>query len=67
LGTYSAKLVALNRRTLLLVPTTEASLVDKLGQLLLHHLVDLGDGFIQTFLCRAGYMEIQRRVLWTAC
>ncbi len=65
MSTYSAKLVALNRRALLLVPTTKASLVDKLGQLLLHHLIDLGDSFIQAFLCRASYMEIKRRVLWT--
>jgi hypothetical protein len=48
---------------LLLIPAAETTFVDKLRQFLLHHLLDLGDRFIQAFLCRAGDMEIQRRVL----
>lgn len=60
-GTYAAKLVALD--VLFLLSATEASLVNKLGQFLLHELLNLGNSLLQAFLCRAGNVEIQRRVL----
>jgi hypothetical protein len=62
--TYSTKLITLDRR-LLLIPAAEAALIDKLGQFLLHHLLDLGNGLIQALFCRAGNVEIQGRVLRT--
>jgi hypothetical protein len=46
-----------------LVSATEAALVDELGEFLFHHLLDLRDSFVQTFLCGAGYVQVQRRVL----
>lgn len=62
LRTYPAILVPLN---LLLLSTAEASLVDELGELLLHHLFDLLDGLLEALLRGARHVKVQRRVLNT--
>lgn len=61
--TYPAEFVTFNR--LLLIPAAETAFVDKLRQLLLHHLLDLGYSLVQAFFGRACNMEIQGRVLGT--
>jgi hypothetical protein len=58
--TYAAVFISLD---LLLVSTTEAPFINQLGKLLLHHLLDLGDGFLQAFLGRACHMQVKGRVL----
>lgn len=60
LATYSTVLVPLN---LLLLPAAEAALVNELGELLLHHLFDLGDGLLESLLRSARHMKIKRGVL----
>lgn len=57
---YSSKLVPFD---LLLIPTTEATFVDQVGELLLHHIFDFLDGFFQSGLTRTGYVKVQRGVL----
>ena len=42
---------------------TETALIDEVRQLGVHELVDLLDGFLETFLGRAGNMKVKRRVL----
>ena len=59
---YPAKLIALNRM-LLFLTSTETTLIHQLGKLLLHQLMDLCDGLLQTLLGRASNVEIQRWVL----
>lgn len=61
--TYSTKLIPFHWRLLFLIPTAEATLVNELRELLFHQLFNLGDGFIQALLCRAGNMKIQRGIL----
>ena len=61
--TYTTEFVALNWRTVFLLATTEPTLIDELGKLLLHHLLDLCDGFLETLFGLAGDVEIQGRVL----
>lgn len=60
--TYPSILVPLN---LFLLSTAEASLVDELRELLLHHLLDLLDGDLEAVLRCARHMEVQGRVLNT--
>jgi len=56
--TYSTKFVALNGR-LFLIAAAETTLVDKLRKLLFHQLLNFGHSLFQTFLCRAGDMEVK--------
>lgn len=46
-ATYSAVLITLN---LLLLSAAETALINKLRELLLHHLFDLGNGLLEAFL-----------------
>lgn len=46
-----------------LVAAPEATLVDEVGQLLLHKLVDLLNGFVEAFLVGARDVEVEGRVL----
>ncbi len=57
---HPTKLVSLD---LLLLSSAETSLVHKLWQLLLHHLIDLGHGLVQALLGRAGNVEVEGGVL----
>lgn len=57
---YPAVLVSLDR---LLFAAAEAPLVHELGQLLLHQLLNLGDGLLETVLARAGDVKVERRIL----
>lgn len=59
-ATYSTVLVPLD---LLLLSAAETALVDELGELLLHHLFDLGNGLLEPFLRSARDMKVKRRVL----
>lgn len=61
-STYSAKLVTLDRRLLGVVAALKAALIDKLGEFLLHQLLDLGHCLVQAFLGRGRYVEVERRV-----
>lgn len=58
----SAKLVTLDRRLLGVVAALKAALIDKLGEFLLHQLLDLGYCLVQAFLGRGRYVEVERRV-----
>jgi hypothetical protein len=49
-----------------LLSAAEATLVNELGKLLLHHLFDLGDSLLESFLRSAGDMEVERGVLETS-
>lgn len=60
LAAYSTVLVPLN---LLLLSAAEASLVNELGELLLHHLFDLGNGLLESLFRSARHMKIKRGVL----
>lgn len=59
----AATLVTLVLRLLRGLTATEAALIDEVRQLRVHELVDLLDGFLETFLGCAGDMKIERRVL----
>jgi len=59
-STYPTEFVPLD---LLLVAASEPTLVDELGELLLHELVDLGHGLVEALLARAGDVEVQWRIL----
>lgn len=56
----TAERVTLN---LFWLSATEATLVDQVGQFLLHELVDLLDGFLEAVFGGAGNMEVERWVL----
>jgi hypothetical protein len=43
---------------LLLIPSTESSFINQLGQFLLDEFVNFGNGSIQTCLAGAGNMKI---------
>jgi hypothetical protein len=58
--TYATELISLD---LFLVPAPKTALVDQLRELLVDEFFDLGDCLLESFLRRAGYMEVQRRVL----
>jgi hypothetical protein len=51
--TYSTVFVALDR---FLLPPTEATLIDKLRQLLLDEILDLCDGHVKALLRRARHV-----------
>jgi hypothetical protein len=63
-GPFPSPILIALHTLLLLVSATETALVDELGEFLFHHLLDLRDSFVQTFLRGAGYVQIQRRVSW---
>lgn len=52
--------IALNR---LWFSATESTLVDQVGEFLLHELVDLLHGFVETVFARARDVEVEGRVL----
>jgi hypothetical protein len=58
----TAQVVALDLG-LFLSRATEATFVDQIRKFLLHHLFDLLDSCLQTFLRDAGNVEVERRVL----
>ena len=58
--TYATVLVTFN---LLLLATAEPPFVNKLWQLLFHHIFEFSNCLVQTFFRYAGNMEIQRRIL----
>lgn len=49
--------------TRLILTTTESTLVDQLGELLLHELIDLLNGFLEAIFRGAGNVEVERWVL----
>jgi len=57
---YAAKLIPLH---LLLLSSTETTLIHELWEFLLHQLVDLVDCLLKTFFGRARDMQVERRVL----
>ncbi len=61
-NTYPAIFIPLNL-LLLLISAAEAALVNELGKLLLHHILDLGNGLFQALLASACNVQVQRRVL----
>lgn len=58
---YATKLIALY--LLLRLPPTEPSLVDQVGEFLLHQIVDDLYSLLKTFLVGAGHMKVERWVL----
>lgn len=58
--TYPAKLISFE---LLWLPSAEASLVDKVGEFLLHEFFNLLNGFLKASLAGACDMEIQGWIL----
>ena len=55
LSMYSAKFVTLK---LFWFSSPESSLIDEVRKFLLHELVDLFNSFVETFLRRAGDVEV---------
>lgn len=60
---YTTKLITLY---LFRLSPAESSLIDQIGKLLLHELIDQGDSFLEAFLVRARDVKIKRRVLGDA-
>lgn len=58
--TYPAELVALE---LFGLATTEPTLINQIGQLLIHQILDLLHSGLKAFLGGAGDAQVQRRVL----
>ena len=59
---YPSEFVAFHL-LLLLISTAETPLINKLGEFLLHQLLDLGDGLFEALLAGACHVQVQRRVL----
>jgi hypothetical protein len=59
-STYPSKFVALK---LVRIAAAEAPLVDEVGEVLLHHLLDLGNGLLEAFFAGARDVQVQRRGL----
>lgn len=55
--------VELMRRTLFTLDTAEAALVDQDRQILLHQLIDLFDGLLETLLGLASDVQVERGFL----
>jgi hypothetical protein len=58
--TYSAVLIALY---CLLLTAAKATFVNKLGELLFHQFLNLGNSFLETFLASAGNVQVQGGIL----
>lgn len=59
-STYASKLVSFD---LLRLAAAESSLVNQIGEILLHELINLRDGLVETSLGGTGDMKVERGVL----